>query len=246
MKARFLKKQKIRELVSKIQDNLDLYRTGNFDFISNDPDFYFEPEMIIFEEKLSRVTCSEGDLNEVESCINLYSGIGTISEYLARDERLWVYLTHTILLDYSRKRWPIPEDPDKAVKHIRTHFFCSGARGIERDNAASRLWWMASLCNRCDSIDLKDSLACFLHQSDVRASIVERPTTSQNVRIFNALLHRLNASLKSDKALFKRENFRQFMKNINLQGGVKLLAALPDSKINEMLDKCLANSGQSY
>jgi len=243
MNARFLKTTKMRELASKIKDNLDLYRAGNFDFVSNDPDCYFESETNISEELLSKVTCTESDLNEVESCINVYFGIGMISEYLARDERLWVYLTHTLLLEYARKRWPIPEDPDKAVKHIRTHFFCSGARGIERDNAASRLWWMASLCNRCQAIELKDSLACFLHQSDVRANIVERPTTSQNVRIFNALLHRLNSSLKGDKALFGRENFRQFMKNLNLQGGVKLLAALPDSKINEILDECAVASG---
>jgi len=239
MNARFLKASKMRELASKIQDNIELYRNGSFDFIANDPEYYFESETKIAEELLVDVTCSDGDLNEVDSCIKVYFGIGQISEYLARDERLWVYLTHTAMLNYARKRWPIPADPEKAVKHIRAHFFCSGARGIERDNAASRLWWMASLCNRCTDIPLKDSLACFLHQSDVRANIVERPTTSQNVRIFNAILQRLHTSLSGDKALYGREQFRLFMKNLNLQGGVKLLAALPDTKINEILDECV-------
>lgn len=239
MNARFLKASKMRELASKIQDNIEIYRSGNFDFIANDPEYYFESETKITEEVLASVTCTDTDLNEVDSCIKVYFGVGQISEYLARDERLWVYLTHTTMLDYARKRWPIPSDPEKAIKHIRAHFFCSGARGIERDNAASRLWWMASLCNRCAEIPLKDSLACFLHQSDVRANIVERPTTSQNVRIFNAILQRLHASLCGDKTLYGREQFRLFMKNLNLQGGVKLLAALPDKKVEEILDECV-------
>lgn len=242
MNARFLKASKMRELASKIGENIEQYRSGNFDFIANDPEYYFESETKITEEILANVSCTETDLNEVDSCIKVYFGIGQISEYLARDERLWVYLTHTILLDYARKRWPIPSDPEKAVKHIRTHFFCSGARGVERDNAASRLWWMSSLCSRCSGIELKDSLACFLHQSDVRANIVERPTTSQNIRIFNAILRRLHISLTGDKALYGREKFRLFMKNLNLQGGVKLLAALPDPKIEEILDYCIATS----
>lgn len=242
MKARFLKTAKMRELASKIKDNLELYRTGNFDFVSNDPEYYFESEATIAEEMLQSVYCTDSDLNEVDSCIKVFFGVGQISEYLARDERLWVYLTHTLLIDYARKRWPIPADPEKAEKHIRTHFFCSGARGIERDNAASRLWWMASLCNRCSDMPLKDSLACFLHQSDVRANIIERPTTSQNIRIFNAILQRLHQSLSGDKALYGREKFRLFMKNLNLQGGVKLLAALPDAKIEEILDNCVSAS----
>lgn len=242
MKARFLKTSKMRELASKINDNLELYRAGNFDFVSNDPEYYFESEATISEEVLRSVSCTNSDLNEVDSCIKVFSGIGLISEYLAREERLWVYLTHTLLLDYARKRWPIPADPKKAEKHIRTHFFCSGARGIERDNAASRLWWMASLCNRCSDMPLEESLACFLYQSDVRANIIERPTTSQNVRIFNAILQRLHDSLSSDKALYGREKFRLFMKNLNLQGGVKLLAALPDAQIKEILDHCIADT----
>ena len=239
MKARFLKTSKMRELSSKIQDNIELYRNGSFDFISKDPEYYFESETEILEDYLFNVTCSDNDLNEVDSCIKVYFGIGQISEYLARDERLWVYLTHTIMLNYSRKRWPIPTDLDKAVKHIRAHFFCFGARGIERNNAVSRLWWMASLCNRCADMPLKDSLACFLLQSDVRANIIERPTTSQNVQIFNAILQRLHTSMYADKTLYKRKNFRLFMKNLNLQGGVRLLAALPNSKIQEILDECV-------
>jgi len=243
MKANFLKAIKVQELESKVAENLDAYRTGNFDFLIPDSSCYFESTLEIDEAKLAAIKCDKNNLNEVENCVLMFQAMGNISHYLARDQRLWVYLTHTVLLSYTRARWPIPEDDEKAVKHIKSHFFCIGARGIERDNSASRLWWLASLCNRASDISFEDALTCFLHQSDVRANIVERPTTAQNVHVFSAILKKLHESYKSNKELFERERFRALMKELNLVGGIKLLAALPEVKIMQILDLCIAKSG---
>lgn len=242
MKARFLKSVKVQELISKIGENLESYRNGDFDFIINDPAHYFETNLDIQEGTLSAISCDKGDFKEVECCMQIYQALGEVSHYLARDERLWVYLSHTFLLSYARIRWPIPADDEEAINHIRKHFFCVGARGVERDNVASRLWWMAALCNRTAGMSLEDALTCFLHQSDVRANIVERPTTSQNIVIFSAILKKLNESYKSDKALFNREKFRSIMKGLNLQGGVKLLGALPEGRIMNILEECIAQA----
>ena len=229
--------------MSKISENLEFYRNGNFDFMTNDPAHYFETDLDIQEDMLSAISCDKDDLKEVECCMKMYQALGEVSHYLARDERLWVYLSHTFLLGYARTRWPIPTDDEEAIKHIRTHFFCVGARGVERDNVASRLWWMASLCNRTAGMSLEDALICFLHQSDVRANIIERPTTSQNIRVFSAVLKKLNESYKSDKTLFNREKFRSVMKGLNLRGGVKLLGALPEPRIMHILEECIAQAG---
>jgi len=237
MKARFFKAVKVQELLAAVGENLELYRAGNFDFLVNDPANYFETDFEINADKLSRIDCGKDNLKEVENCILMYEAMGKISHYLARDERLWIYLTHTLLLSYVRNRWPIPDDDEKAIKYIRNHFFCIGARGIERDNASSRLWWMASLCNRTDGLSLEEALACLLFQSDVRANIVERPTTSQNIRIFSAILKKLYESYKVDKKLFERDRFRSVMKWLNLAGGVKLLGALPEIKIMNILEE---------
>jgi hypothetical protein len=242
MKAKFLKTVKINELISNIESNLEIYRSGSFDFLNSDSSCFFETSLEIDESKLNEIDCDKENLKEVENCILIYESIKNISHYLARDERLWVYLTHIYLLSYSRKRWPIPEDDQKAIKHIKSHFFCIGARGVERDNAASRLWWLASLCVRAKDISFHDALACFLYQSDVRANMVERPTTSQNISVFSAILKKLNESYKDDRMLFERETFRSFMKELNLVGGIKLLAALPEASINEILDECVCKA----
>jgi hypothetical protein len=240
MKAKFFKAQKVHDLELSIKDNLELYRTGNFNLITSDPDSCFDSLLEIDESKLLMIHCEIGDHKEIENCILMYEAMGALSHYLARDERLWTYLTHTTLLEYTRVRWPIPTDEEKAIKHIKNHFFCKGARGVERDNASSRLWWMASLCNRANGLSLEESLTSLLHQTDVRANIIERPTTSQNVNIFTVVLKKLNDSYKSDKKLFERERFRSFMKSLNLVGGVKLLDALPEAKIANIVDDCIS------
>jgi hypothetical protein len=141
-------------------------------------------------------------------------------------------------MNYTRQRWPIPEDKEKAIAHIKKHFFASGARGIERDNAISRLWWMASICNKVEGLTLEKSLTAFLYQSDVRANIVERPTTSQNVVLLSTVIRKLDQSYHGDKELYGREKFRTVMKELNLQGGIKLLEVLEPKEVERIVTKC--------
>lgn len=241
MKTRLLKAAKAHELFKNIHDNLNRYRSGNFEFIKDDPSGYIELNHDIDEVALSSIKFKDDDyIEEVNNCMAIFRAMGDISHYLARDERLWVYLTHVELLDYARSKWPIPEDDEEAVKHIRTHFHVAGARGFERDNAASRLWWMASLCGRVKELSLEDALKCFLFRTDVRANIVERPTTSQSVNVFSVVVEKLHESFNGDKKLFaNREAFRSVMKELNLQGGVKLLASMNKADVDSIFENCV-------
>jgi hypothetical protein len=239
MKARLLKSAKVKELFDNIEQNLCIYRAGDFDFIRADNRNSFEADLDIDEIKLAAIGCTQQDNKEIQNCEIMLNSMGNLTPYLARDARIWVYLTHTELLDYSRNRWPIPTEDEKAVKHVKDHFFITGARGFERDNAASRLWWMAFLCARVDGLSLEEVLSCFLYQSDVRANIIERPTTSQNLMVFSSLVKELHKSIKTDKLLFEREKFREVMKRLNLQGGVKLLGALDKETVQTIIENCI-------
>ena len=85
---------------------------------------------------------------------------------------------------------------------------------------------------------LERSLTAFLFQSDVRANIVERPTTSQNVSLLSAVVQKLDQSYQGNKELYNREKFRSVMKDLNLQGGIKLLEVLEDAEIKRIVNKC--------
>ena len=241
MNVRLIKLKKLNELFGQIEYNLENYRTGNFDYLRNDSANYIEILHEVDNLNFSKIQCTEIDHKEVENCIMLYDFMHNLSRYHARDERLWVYLVHTDLLDYSRKRWPIPENDELAIKHIRTHFFVNGARGFERDNTVARLWWMAFLCNRVQGIPIQDVLTCLLYKSDVRANIIERPTTSLNKNLFNSVIKKLHTSYIGDKSLFERDKFRSLMKEINLLGGVKLLSSLEEKAMYQIVEECVAN-----
>lgn len=240
IKARFLRARALSNLRSSIPENLNAYRSGDFSHLITDASYYIEQPFEYDPAALSGLVLPDKkNLHDVENCQIVYSALSGLQPYEARDERFWVYLTHTYMLDYARKRWPIPKDKDDAVKHIRQHFFAGAKRDIERDNAASRLWWMAHLCSRVDGLDLPTCLAIFLRQSDVRASIIERPTTAQSERVFAAIIRKLAASNAGKGELFARQTFRELMRLINSVGGVRLLEVMPAQRIDAVLDELI-------
>jgi hypothetical protein len=235
-KISLFKEQAVNELFEKVSENLDSYRSGDFDNLK-DSNLFLEYSIDLDEEIAKSVDCSDDDLNEVVCCMALHSSLSGVTPYLARDERLWVRLSHMEFLKYARSRWPIPADDSKAVDHVKAHFFARGSRGIERDNAISRLWWIAQICSKVKNLSLEQTLTTILHQSDVRATIIERPTTSQNPTVFSAVVNKLHQSYIGDKRLFERDTFRQLMKNMNLEGGMRLFEALDEDTVISFIDE---------
>jgi hypothetical protein len=235
--VQLFKASTVADLYTSIAKNLEQYRSGSFDAMLHDTSLLLDSACKLDPILLTGVTCKSGDDNEVACCLGVTQGLSGITAYLARDERLWARLTHIELLSYTRARWPIPVDDTKAVEHIKKHFFAKGARGIERDNAVSRLWWMAEICKRVEGLSHEQALSAFLYQSDVRANIVERPTTSQNPALLSAVVNKLHQSYLGDKALYNREKFRAVMKKLNIEGGVRLLEVLDSKTLEKVIDK---------
>jgi hypothetical protein len=223
MKARYLRRATLEELRDAVPDHIEVYRSGSFPYLDTDFTKFFEVGFDVDEVR-------------IDSFRPCYEALPGLTPYGARDERLWAYLTHTRLLEYARRRWPIPMEDAVGVTHIRQHFFAKDKRAIERDNAASRLWWMAYLCQRIPQLSLPDALRVLLYRSDVRANIIERPTASQSIGVFSAVMKRLHASYIGEKKLFERSVFRPFMIRINSIGGIKLLDCMSETQIAELID----------
>jgi len=241
-KARFLRDETLRSLRDSVGENLAAYRSASFDYLVHDSSKFFEADMEFDFDTLAKLKAPVGtNLFEVENCTLVLEAMPALTPYDARDERLWTYLSHTALLGHARARWPIPQDDAEAVKHIHKHYFAKEKRQIERDNAASRLWWMGHLCQRVEGLTLDQALRAFLHKSDVRANIVERPTISQATNVFGVIVKRLWSSLNGKEALFERQSFRDLMIEINSIGGFRLLDCLSESDVAAIVDDVVAN-----
>lgn len=241
MKVKLLRERALAELRSKVKNNIDLYRSGDFDYLTLDPALSFSSDIDLLEDEVSRLRSPVGAQNfESENCVTMLEALPTLTPYQAADERLWAMLSHTVLLPHARARWPIPAKADEAEVHIRTHFFGQTQRQLERDNIGARLWWMGHLCSRVKGMPLKQSLDVLLFRSDVRANIVERPTTAQSVPVFSALLGKLAKSYDGKKKLFERSTFRSLMIQLNGLGGYKLLDALDAKAVEQLIDDLVA------
>ena len=241
MKARLLRAASLDQLRSSIAVRLDSYRSGSFDYLEADPSFWFENDVEVDLDALKALKAPSGNsFYEVENCEIVYSALKALSPYDARDERFWAYLSHTVLLDHARRRWPIPDDDAQAAAHIAKHWFARDKRQVERDQVGSRLWWMGHLCARVNAVDPDLALRAFLFRSDVRANLIERPTVSQSVGLFSAIIKRLIISFTGKQLLFERRAFRRLMMEINSVGGYRLLDCLAMGEIDGILDVIIA------
>ncbi len=241
MKVRLLRERALSELRQTVKDNLSRYRIGEFSHLAIDPSLSFESDIEFDDGALTQLRAPVGAENfEPENCTVMLTGLKSLTPFQAADERLWAMLSHTMLLAHARARWPIPQNDQAAVKHILTHFFGSTQRQLERDNVGARLWWMGHLCSRVKGMPLKQSLEILLFKSDVRANIVERPTTAQSIPIFTALINKLAKSHQGKKKLFERDIFRNLMIRINGLGGYRLLDALDSKAVERLIDEVVS------
>ena len=94
---------------------------------------------------------------------------------------------------------------------------------------------MAHLCSRVEAVPLEDALRVLLFRADVRANLLERPTTSQLRNLFSAIVELLQTSYCGKKALLEREPFRRFMREINAVGGFRLLDGMSREQLAPLL-----------
>jgi hypothetical protein len=237
MKLRLVRESAVQDLRENIKDNLEKYRTGDFKHLLIDPSMSFESDIELLETEIGELKDpKDGDNFEASNCAVMVKSLPKLTPYQAADERVWVMLSHTSLLPHARCRWPIPEKDNDAVEHISTHFFARNYRQLERDNVGSRLWWMGHLCSRVQEMSLTSSLEVLLFRSDVRANIVERPTTAQSIAVFSAIISKLAKSYKGKQKLFERRTFRSLMVRLNGLGGYRLLDALDAKSVEALID----------
>ncbi|WP_392336574.1 DUF6339 family protein [Loktanella salsilacus] len=235
---KYLRQDIVDQLYEDVPKNLELYRTGSFDYLASDPAYFRELDVADME-LVALTESSDAQIDAANSEL-VWQILKHLTPAEARDRRLWVYLSHVTFLGYARSRYPIPQDDDAAVKTIRDHWFAVNNRSLERNQAVSRLWWFAFMAKRVDSMPLRSALDTLLYLTDVRANLMERPTTAQCAGLFKAwieILHeaRITSEPGESSPYFKRPVYRTALKRINAVGGYKLLDSLDDGALKGMV-----------
>ena len=77
-----------------------------------------------------------------------------------------------------------------------------------------------------------------MHRQDIRSALIERPSVSMNPDVLKAVYRVMKREWDVDREksqLFKREAFREWMISLNRRGGVVLLDALSDKKLDKLV-----------
>jgi hypothetical protein len=233
---KFFKEKTVEDLYSNIQSNLEKYKGGGFPDLYQDNDSCYTHDGLTFNNEILESICGER-VNDVVNCLKMYEAMDGLTPYVAKDERLWCYLAHTVLFQYSKERWPILDNwsDDKAIKHIKTHFFAKNVRNFERDNVGSRLWWSSYVCDKVPNIDLQSALETLFYTMDARSQIMDKPTSALNMNLFSVVLGKMHQSIDSDQMLLQRNVNRPYMEEVNMLGGHKLLSALSCDQVSNIL-----------
>ena len=235
---RYFKQHKVDSLRTQIEKNLPWYRNEK-DVLAPDLEEYREMSLLVNPARFDTLNNRYDVADDKENIITIYQALNCLSLQQATEERIWTYLTHVLVKEYTSKRWnAIPEDNEKAVKYIEAHYFVTGVRGLIRDNAVARLWWMGHVASRCKDYSLEKTLSILLKISDVRSTLLSRPSITASLEIFSGVIRMLGKALDNDNlAIYKKNNFIEFLKQVNRQGGRIMFNALNSKQLDEVFNR---------
>ena len=237
----------LQKLDKNVVDNLNRYREGDFS------DLLREQKLLTIDEELDtsffgELICTNKAADDYENSILMWRNL-KISPRLAREARLWCYLTHTHGLEYTRARYPLINGNEKDIKSIQAHFLVSNElRGIDRDNALSRLWISAFIASKVEGLDFETALRVLLYQTDFREQLIGHPTIMRSQRTLNEVMCCAKKILIDDKntEFFQRKDhkgqYKTWFHLLDVEGGKRLLDALGQSELQSLVEDLAQHS----
>lgn len=242
MNVPIFKRSLVQLLYDRVEENIALYEQGNLS------EFLTRSELVEYQTSVATLSVDPNVFKNLKTeaigatdafnanlILDAFEGM---TPYLAADERIWTAISHTLAPRYAFKRHTKPGmSKDHKVKAIRAHFFArDGLRGLQRNNALSRLWWYAFVCEKNKNHPRSEVLKRVLNLTDFRSSLLERPTSARVDSVFNAITNIVIKEYENTATptIMERKNYRPWLRNINLHGGRRLYATMPVTELEKL------------
>ena len=105
---------------------------------------YTEKTNVTSVEPIQLIPASDGGPHTADrQALDFYDSLEGVNARAATDERMWAWITHFRLHEYSLHRWRRQKNTD-LTKYVRAHWFVgSRGEGLWLYNTAARTWWIA-------------------------------------------------------------------------------------------------------
>lgn len=222
-------------LADNVEEHLDRYLSTGFEDMEASGDWRIPLSISADLNQLEELSPDRGADAEVANSLIVGHALSNLTPSLARENRIWIRLSHIEGLAYSRARWLANIADAKLAQAIRTHFFAATWTGCRDDHAIARLWWNHQIASMLMPEDPKQALELILSRADLRANFVERPTVGARLPLAQGIIRELakNDALKTSEA-----GFRKFMKAINAKGAGKYVEAWRAEEIDHLVAEC--------
>ncbi|WIW95463.1 DUF6339 family protein [Altererythrobacter rubellus] len=231
----------LENLRSDIPSNIGRYQGEGFDEFANDPGWAIERDVEIDLDALAQLDGSERSAtSDLKNSRIIMKALGNLTPSLANEEQIWVRLSHVEAFKYSRDRWLTGQPADKAEQNIRIHFFAPTQTGIRDDHALSRLWWNGFIAQHCMPENPDKALEMLLKTADIRSQLVERIWLMGRRKLAAGVFRGMD---EHPDILASEDNFREFMKTLNMMGGGIVFEAMSPDRIDGFIEKCVERAG---
>ena len=222
-------------LSDNVAEHLDRYMVSGFGDLEAEGDWRIPLSVQVDLELLSGLMPERGQEAEVRNSMLVGRALAKLTPSLARENRIWIRLSHIEGIEYSRRRWVADVPEAKLAQAVRVHFFAPTWTGCRDDHAISRLWWNHRIASMLMPEAPEDAMTLMLSTADIRANFIERPRVGTRLPLARGII----GELRDNEPLRTSEfRFRQFMKLLNAQGAGQYVEVWSAQKINEFVRKC--------
>jgi hypothetical protein len=178
-------------------------------------------------------------IQDANNSLLIYKTYSDFTPAMASDERLWVTLSFREYSEYAKSRWLKGTD---SAKDFNNHFFASTMRDRWRNNAIARLWWSGWIANSSSDLSPEDAIATLYCNSDFIYSLMGRSSIASMPQLLNGILNLAfdNYGI-GEQTKFDRNNFRKFLKEVDLLSGKIQLPVLGEEEFRVLLNRLWIN-----
>tara|TARA_R110000868_G_scaffold101213_1_gene278669 strand:- start:183 stop:935 length:753 start_codon:yes stop_codon:yes gene_type:complete len=231
---KFVSVKTASDLHANIESNLERYVSGDFTDLAKELGWALETQDASYDPDFaSLLDPAGGKDSEIKNSLIVFRALKGMTPALARDERIWVRLSHIEGLTYARARWIGTKDP---VGNVKIHFFASGLPQCRDDNALGRLWWNGYLANILGPEDPEQVLEQMLARANIRLQFVDRANASFRIPLARGLIR----LLRDEPWLNSHDRaFEDYIRVLDRDGGGRLFEAQTDGEVDAFLRRSL-------
>lgn len=235
-KLLYVGQQVADDLRDNISENIVRYKEGDFLDWEAAGDWRIPLSFDADLDGLKELTSEGGSESEIRNSIAVGHALGKLTPALARENRIWIRLSHIECLQYSRDRWlRIGKDDADLAEDVSKHFFAPTLTGCRDDHAISRLWWNHRIAKQIMPDNPARALKKILALADIRQGLVERPGIGARPVLGRGIIR----LLEKEERLVEGKLFGRFMKKLNLMGAGIIFEIWDDGRIDQFMTLCL-------